>query len=137
MSRNLQTPSTPRILAASLAGTAIEFYDFFIYGTAATLVFGRLFFAAAPPSAQLMAAYASFSVAFLARPIGALAFGHFGDRVGRKSTLIASLLLMGLSTMAIGVLPTYAEIGWPAPVLLSFLRFGQGLGRTEVRCSSR
>ncbi|MDP9008576.1 MAG: MFS transporter [Pseudomonadota bacterium] len=123
-----QTLSTPRILAASLAGTAIEFYDFFIYGTAASLVFGKLFFAAAPPSAQLMAAYASFSVAFLARPIGALAFGHFGDRAGRKSTLIASLLLMGLSTMAIGVLPTYAEIGWPAPVLLSVLRFGQGLG---------
>ena len=77
---------------------------------------------------QLLAAYASFSVAFLARPIGALAFGHFGDRVGRKSTLIASLLLMGLSTMAIGLLPTYAQVGWPAPVLLCLLRFGQGLG---------
>ena len=120
--------STPRILAASLAGTAIEFYDFFIYGTAASLVFGKLFFAAAPPATQLLAAYATFSVAFLARPIGALAFGHFGDRVGRKSTLIASLLLMGISTMAIGLLPTYANIGWPAPVLLCLLRFGQGLG---------
>jgi MFS family permease len=129
MSRNnSQLVSTPRILAASLAGTAIEFYDFFIYGTAASLVFGKLFFAAAPPATQLLAAYASFSVAFLARPIGALAFGHFGDRVGRKSTLIASLLLMGLSTMAIGLLPTYAQIGWPAPVLLCLLRFGQGLG---------
>jgi MFS family permease len=129
MSRNnSQLVSTPRILAASLAGTAIEFYDFFIYGTAASLVFGQLFFAAAPPATQLLAAYASFSVAFLARPIGALAFGHFGDRVGRKSTLIASLLLMGLSTMAIGLLPTYAQIGWPAPVLLCLLRFGQGLG---------
>jgi len=123
-----QLVSTPRILAASLAGTAIEFYDFFIYGTAASLVFGKLFFAAAPPATQLVAAYASFSVAFLARPIGALAFGHFGDRVGRKSTLIASLLLMGLSTMAIGLLPTYAQVGWPAPVLLCLLRFGQGLG---------
>jgi MFS family permease len=123
-----QLVSTPRILAASLAGTAIEFYDFFIYGTAASLVFGKLFFAAAPPATQLLAAYASFSVAFLARPIGALAFGHFGDRVGRKSTLIASLLLMGLSTMAIGLLPTYAQVGWPAPVLLCMLRFGQGLG---------
>jgi MFS family permease len=123
-----QLVSTPRILAASLAGTAIEFYDFFIYGTAASLVFGKLFFAAAPPATQLLAAYASFSVAFLARPIGALAFGHFGDRVGRKSTLIASLLLMGLSTMAIGLLPTYAQVGWPAPVLLCLLRFGQGLG---------
>jgi MFS family permease len=125
---NSQLVSTPRILAASLAGTAIEFYDFFIYGTAASLVFGKLFFAAAPPATQLLAAYASFSVAFLARPIGALAFGHFGDRVGRKSTLIASLLLMGLSTMAIGLLPTYAQVGWPAPVLLCLLRFGQGLG---------
>lgn len=120
--------STSRILAASLAGTAIEFYDFFIYGTAASLVLGKLFFAAAPPATQLLAAYASFSVAFLARPIGALAFGHFGDRVGRKSTLIASLLLMGISTIAIGLLPTYAQIGWPSPVLLCLLRFGQGLG---------
>jgi MFS family permease len=125
---NSQIVSTPGILAASLAGTAIEFYDFFIYGTAASLVFGKLFFAAAPPSAQLLASYASFGVAFLARPIGALAFGHFGDRVGRKSTLIASLLLMGISTMAIGLLPTYANIGWLAPVLLCVLRFGQGLG---------
>jgi len=125
---NSQIISTRRILAASLAGTAIEFYDFFIYGTAASLVFGKLFFAAAPPAAQLLAAYASFGVAFLARPIGALAFGHFGDRVGRKSTLIASLLLMGISTMAIGLLPTYSSVGWPAPVLLCLLRFGQGLG---------
>lgn len=128
MPNNSQRVSTPRILAASLAGTAIEFYDFFIYGTAASLVFGTLFFAAAPPATQLLAAYASFSVAFLARPIGALAFGHFGDRVGRKSTLIASLLLMGISTMTIGLLPTYAQVGWPAPVLLCLLRFGQGLG---------
>jgi MFS family permease len=129
MSTNHSQPiATSRILAASLAGTAIEFYDFFIYGTAASLVFGKLFFAAAPPATQLLAAYATFSVAFLARPIGALAFGHFGDRVGRKSTLIASLLLMGLSTMAIGLLPTYAQVGWPAPVLLCLLRFGQGLG---------
>jgi MFS family permease len=120
--------SMPRILAASLAGTAIEFYDFFIYGTAASLVLGKLFFAAAPPATQLLAAYASFSVAFLARPIGALAFGHFGDRVGRKSTLIVSLLLMGISTVGIGLLPTYAQIGWPSPVLLCLLRFGQGLG---------
>jgi len=124
------SPGVPpaRILAASLAGTAIEFYDFFIYGTAASLVFGKLFFAAAPPSAQLLAAYASFGVAFLARPIGAFVFGHFGDRVGRKSTLIVSLLLMGISTVGIGLTPTYADIGWPAPVLLCFLRFGQGLG---------
>ncbi len=128
MSKTLPVGSSSRILAASLAGTAIEFYDFFIYGTAASLVFGKLFFAAAPPSAQLLAAYASFGVAFLARPIGALAFGHFGDRVGRKSTLIASLLLMGIATMAIGAIPTYSDIGWPAPILLCLLRFGQGLG---------
>jgi MFS family permease len=128
MSGNLSGASTARILAASLAGTAVEFYDFFIYGTAASLVFGPLFFTSAPPSTQLLAAYASFSVAFLARPIGALVFGHFGDRVGRKSTLISSLLLMGISTTAIGALPTYAVLGWPAPVLLCFLRFGQGLG---------
>jgi MFS family permease len=128
MSKNLPARSSSRILAASLAGTAIEFYDFFIYGTAASLVFGKLFFAAAPPSAQLLAAYASFGVAFLARPIGALAFGHFGDRVGRKSTLIASLLLMGTATMAIGAIPTYSDIGWPAPILLCLLRFAQGLG---------
>jgi MFS family permease len=124
----VQDSSTRLILAASLAGTAIEFYDFFIYGMAASLVLGPLFFAAASPSTQLLAAYASFSVAFLARPIGALVFGHFGDRVGRKSTLIASLLLMGISTMAIGMLPTYAAVGWLAPVLLCLLRFGQGLG---------
>ena len=128
MPAHLPTRSSSRILAASLAGTAIEFYDFFIYGTAASLVFGKLFFAAAPASTQLLAAYASFGVAFLARPIGALAFGHFGDRVGRKSTLIASLLLMGIATMAIGAIPTYSDIGWPAPVLLCLLRFAQGLG---------
>ncbi len=122
------TRSTARICAASLAGTAIEFYDFFIYGTAASLFFGKLFFTAVPASAQLFAAYASFGVAFLARPIGALAFGHFGDRIGRKSTLIATLMLMGVSTVAIGFTPTYGDVGWPAPVLLCLLRFGQGLG---------
>ena len=81
-----------------------------------------------PPSERLFAAYASFGVAFLARPIGALAFGHFGDRIGRKSTLIATLMLMGISTVAIGLTPTYGDIGWPAPALLCLLRFGQGLG---------
>lgn len=128
MSQNSSTASVARVLAASLAGTAIEFYDFFIYGTAASLVFGKLFFASLAPSAQLFAAYASFGVAFLARPIGALAFGHFGDRIGRKSTLIATLMLMGISTVAIGLMPTYGDIGWPATVLLCLARFGQGLG---------
>lgn len=130
-------PSTGRILTASLVGTAIEFYDFYIYATAASLVFGSLFFPATSPSAQLLAAYASFGLAFLARPLGAWLFGHFGDRIGRKSTLVASLLLMGVSTVLIGILPTYhdieallpgAELGWIAPLLLCILRFGQGIG---------
>ena len=120
--------STRRILTASLVGTAVEFYDFYIYATAAALVFGPLFFPAESASAQLLLAYASFGLAFVARPVGAIAFGHFGDRVGRKSTLVASLLLMGGSTVAIAFLPTYAQIGWVAPALLCVLRFGQGLG---------
>ena len=120
--------SSRRILAASLAGTAIEFYDFYIYATAASLVFGFLFFPKGSPSAQLMAAYASFALAFLARPLGSVVFGHFGDRVGRKSTLVASLLLMGGSTVAIGLLPVYQLVGWVAPALLCLLRFGQGFG---------
>ncbi len=120
--------STARILGASLAGTAIEFYDFFIYATAASLVFGALFFPQSSPTAGLMLSYATFSVAFIARPLGAFVFGHFGDRIGRKSTLVASLLLMGGSTVLIGVLPTYEAIGVFAPLLLCILRFGQGLG---------
>lgn len=123
-----QPPSARRVLAASLIGTAVEFYDFYIYATAASLVFGPLFFPASSPSAQLLAAYASFSIAFVARPLGASVFGHFGDRVGRKSTLVASLLLMGGSTLAIAFLPTYAQAGWIAPALLCTLRFGQGFG---------
>jgi MFS family permease len=120
--------SPRRILGASLMGTAVEFYDFYIYATAAALVFGPLFFPASSPSAQLLAAYASFGVAFVARPLGAAAFGHFGDRIGRKSTLVASLLIMGGSTVAIAFLPTYAQVGWVAPLLLCLLRFGQGFG---------
>ena len=122
------TASTRRILGASLVGTAVEFYDFYIYATAASLVFGPLFFPSENASAQLLAAYASFAVAFVARPIGALVFGHYGDRIGRKSTLVASLMLMGGSTLAIAFLPTYASAGWVAPVLLCLLRFGQGFG---------
>ncbi|MCF8706606.1 MFS transporter [Rhizorhapis sp. SPR117] len=119
---------TGRILMASLVGTSVEFYDFYIYATAASLVFGPLFFPAQSASAQLMAAYASFALAFIARPLGASVFGHFGDRVGRKSTLVASLMLMGGSTLAIAFLPTYQMVGWVAPLLLCILRFGQGFG---------
>jgi MFS family permease len=120
--------STARILLASMVGTAVEFYDFYIYGTAASLVFGTLFFSLGDSATRLFASYASFAIAFIARPIGALAFGHFGDRVGRKSTLVVSLLLMGGSTIAIGLLPSYATFGLWAPVLLCGLRFCQGLG---------
>ena len=117
-----------RILTAALAGTAVEFYDFYIYATAAALVFGPLFFPEQSPAAQLALSFLTFGIAFFARPVGAVVFGHFGDRVGRKSTLVASLLLMGGSTLAIAFLPTYAQAGWIAPALLCLMRFGQGFG---------
>jgi MFS family permease len=117
-----------RILVAALVGTAVEFYDFYIYATAAALVFGPLFFPAGSPAAQTLYALMSFGIAFIARPVGAVAFGHFGDRIGRKSTLVASLMVMGGSTMLIAFLPTYEKAGWVAPLLLCILRFGQGFG---------
>src|SRR5690606_32642148 len=122
-----------RVLTASLVGTAVEFYDFYVYATAAALVFGPLFFPAESTAAQQLLSFMSFGLAFVARPVGAIAFGHFGDRIGRKSTLVVSLLLMGLSTLLIAFLPTYAQmdrwgIGWVAPLLLCVLRFGQGFG---------
>ncbi|HEY6814573.1 MAG TPA: MFS transporter, partial [Croceibacterium sp.] len=117
-----------RVLAASLVGTSVEFYDFYVYATAAALVFGPLFFPSESASAQQFLSFMSFGLAFIARPVGAIAFGHFGDRLGRKSTLVASLLLMGISTLLIAFLPTYAMIGWVAPLLLCVLRFGQGFG---------
>lgn len=117
-----------RILLASLIGTAVEFYDFYIYATAASLVLGPLFFPSSDASLQLLSSYASFGLAFVARPLGSLIFGHFGDRIGRKSTLVASLLMMGGSTVLIGLLPTYAVAGFWAPLILCILRFGQGLG---------
>jgi metabolite-proton symporter len=120
--------ATARIAVASLVGTTIEFYDFYIYGTAAALVFGQLFFPTSDPTSRTLAAFLTFGIAFLARPLGAFIFGHFGDRIGRKSTLVASMLVMGVSTTCIGLLPGYATAGAWAPVLLCLLRFGQGIG---------
>lgn len=122
----INTPS--QILFASLIGTSIEFFDFYIYATAAVLVFPKLFFSSADPAAAILASLATFGIAFLARPVGSALFGHFGDRLGRKKTLVLALLTMGLSTVAIGLLPTYAAIGLAAPLLLALCRFGQGLG---------
>ena len=121
--------NTPRqVLLASLIGTTIEFFDFYIYGTAAVLVFPQLFFPASDPASATLASLATFGVAFVARPIGSLLFGHFGDRVGRKTTLVLALLCMGVSTFLIGTLPGYDAIGLAAPVLLAVCRFGQGIG---------
>ncbi|MGW0363532.1 MFS transporter [Streptomyces sp. NPDC002990] len=117
-----------RLAVASLAGTAIEFYDFFIYGTAAALVLGPLFFPSFSPLAGTLAAFGTFGVGFLARPLGSAVFGHIGDRYGRRPVLLGSLLLTGLATVAVGCVPTYASIGAAAPVLLLLLRFLQGLG---------
>ena len=121
-------PSTRRILAASLVGTAVEFYDFYIYATAASLVFGPMFFPKSAPETQALNAYLTFGIAFLARPFGSFLFGHFGDRIGRKSALVATMLMMGLATTLIGALPGYATAGVLAPWLLAALRFLQGVG---------
>jgi metabolite-proton symporter len=128
VSRETPINSPGQVLFASMIGTTIEFFDFYIYATAAVLVFPRLFFPASDPASAVLASLATFAIAFLARPIGSALFGHFGDRVGRKTTLVAALLTMGLSTVTIGVLPTYATIGIWAPILLALCRFGQGLG---------
>jgi metabolite-proton symporter len=116
------------VLFASLVGTTIEFFDFYIYATAAVLVFPKLFFPASDPVSATLASLATFAIAFFARPFGSALFGHFGDRVGRKTTLVAALMTMGLSTVAIGLLPTYRTLGVAAPLLLALCRFGQGLG---------
>ncbi|TAM09818.1 MAG: MFS transporter [Nevskiaceae bacterium] len=116
------------ILIASLAGTAIEYFDFYIYATAAVLVFPQLFFPGADPAAGVLESLATFALAFFARPVGAALFGHFGDRIGRKATLVAALTTMGASTVAIGLLPPHSAIGVAAPLLLCLFRLGQGIG---------
>lgn len=125
-SRRINTPL--QVLFASLIGTTIEFFDFYIYGTAAVLVFPALFFPSSDPASARLASLITFGIAFLARPIGSALFGHFGDRIGRKTTLVIALSTMGISTVTIGLLPTYRSIGLAAPILLALLRFGQGLG---------
>jgi len=116
------------VLFASLIGTAVEFFDFYIYATAAVLVFPVLFFPKSDPASAVLASLATFGIAFLARPVGSALFGHFGDRIGRKTTLVIALGTMGVSTFAIGAMPTYSSIGVAAPLLLALCRFGQGLG---------
>jgi len=125
---NALASSPRRVLFASLIGTTIEFFDFYIYATAAVLVFPKVFFSASDASSATLQSLATFALAFFARPVGSALFGHFGDRVGRKATLVAALLTMGISTVSIGLLPTYAQIGVAAPALLALCRFGQGLG---------
>lgn len=125
-----QPPNNPvgRILTASLIGTTIEFFDFYIFLTASVMVFPKIFFPTSDPTTGMLKSFILFAIAFLARPIGAAIFGHFGDRHGRKTTLVAALMTMGPSTVAIGLLPGYASIGIAAPVLLALFRLGQGLG---------
>lgn len=128
-SAKLPRANTPgQVLFASMIGTAVEFFDFYIYATAAVLVFPKLFFPNSSPATATLESLATFAIAFVARPIGSVLFGHFGDRIGRKATLVAALLTMGLSTVAIGLLPTYDAIGVAAPAMLALCRFGQGIG---------
>jgi MFS transporter, MHS family, shikimate and dehydroshikimate transport protein len=123
-----QTRSLKQVVLASFIGTTIEWYDFFLYGTAAALVFNELFFPEAEPLIGTLLALSTYAVGFAARPLGGVVFGHFGDRIGRKSMLVISLLIMGLATFAIGLLPTFVSIGLAAPILLVVLRFAQGIG---------
>jgi MFS family permease len=117
-----------RVVAASLIGATIEWYDFFLYGTVAGIVFNKLYFPVADPLVSILLAYATFAVGFVARPLGGVIFGHFGDRIGRKSMLVMTLMIMGVATVLIGLLPTYQQIGVAAPILLLFLRVMQGIG---------
>ena len=124
----MQKISTSHIAFASFIGTTIEFYDFYIYAMASALVIGQVFFPASDPAAQSLNVFLTFGIAFVARPLGAILCGHFGDKLGRKTTLAASLLVMGSSTLLIGLLPSYEVLGTWAPILLCLLRFGQGVG---------
>jgi MFS transporter, MHS family, shikimate and dehydroshikimate transport protein len=123
-----QTSSVRQVALASLIGTSIEWYDFFLYGTAAALIFNKLFFPNVSPTTGTLAAFATFGVGFFARPVGGLVFGHYGDKIGRKAMLVTTLLIMGIATFLVGLLPTYATIGVLAPILLVALRFLQGFG---------
>src|SRR5215208_1909496 len=118
--------SVRQVVAASMIGTTIEWYDFFLYGTAAALVFNKLFFPSSDPLVGTMLAFATYALGFVARPLGGVVFGHFGDRIGRKRLLMLSLILMGAATMAIGLLPGRNQIGLAAPILLIALRVLQG-----------
>jgi MFS transporter, MHS family, shikimate and dehydroshikimate transport protein len=122
------SPSIRKVALASLIGTSIEWYDFFLYGTASALIFARLFFPKFDPLTGTLAAFGTFAVGFAARPIGGIVCGHFGDRIGRRSMLVITLLIMGIATFLIGVLPTYHQVGIWAPVLLVLLRIAQGFG---------
>lgn len=123
-----QTGEIKRIVFSSIVGTAVEWYDFLIFGTASALVFNKLFFPLSDPAIGTIAAFGTYGVGFLARPLGAAIFGHFGDRVGRKAMLAMTIVIMGLGTFLIGLLPTYSQIGILAPVLLVLLRLLQGIG---------
>ncbi|MQA04542.1 MAG: MFS transporter [Streptosporangiales bacterium] len=122
-----QRSSVTKVATASLIGTTIEWYDFFIFGTASALVFGKLFFPQFSELAGTLAAFASFAVGFVARPLGGLVFGHFGDRIGRKAMLVVTITMMGAATFLMGLMPTYATIGIAAPIAMAVLRFTQGL----------
>src|SRR3954449_13414630 len=124
----VQGSSVRRVIVASLVGTSLEWYDFFIYGTAAALVFNQIFFPSFDPLVGTLLAFTTFAVGFVARPLGGVVFGHYGDKLGRKNVLVVTLLIMGIATFLIGLLPTYGSIGVWAPILLVTLRFLQGLG---------
>ena len=128
MTTTVQVPRRRIMVVASMVGTTIEFFDFYIYATAAVFVFPKLFFPSGNQTASLLASFAVFGVAFVARPVGSILFGHFGDRIGRKATLVGSLLTMGIATFLIGCSLTYAAIGYAAPVVLALLRFCRGVG---------